>query len=171
MLGLSLKPGHQVLLATHQGRCPQPDRTANRLRGGLICPPTQLICPSRRVTASCRNPDLVTKVEFLMIDKRLGRMEHPPKSFFSTTVMERQALIPAIYGGVDFNQLPERYEQAFDINRLRPSKHRDYCQRVLERPELIELIQDCTMTGDAVADAYAALMPEYGFKTLVTMLD
>ncbi len=106
-----------------------------------------------------------------MIDKRLGRMEHPPKSFFSTTVMERQALIPAIYGGVDFNQLPERYEQAFDINRLRPSKHRDYCQRVLERPELIELIQDYTMTGDAVADAYAALMPEYGFKTLVTMLE
>ena len=106
-----------------------------------------------------------------MIDKRLGRMEHPPKSFFSTTVMERQALIPAIYGGVDFNQLPEGCEQAFDINRLRPSKHRDYCQRVLERSELIELIQDYTMTGDAVADAYAALMPEYGFKTLVTMLE
>ena len=106
-----------------------------------------------------------------MTDKRLGRMEHPSQPLFNTAVLEQQTLIPGIYGDVDFNQLPERYEQAFDINRLRPSKHRDYCQRVLERPELIELIRNYTMTGDAVADAYAVLIPEYGFKTLVTMLE
>ena len=113
----------------------------------------------------------MTKVDALMTDKRLGRMEHPSQPLFNTAVLEQQTLIPGIYGDVDFNQLPERYEQAFDINRLRPSKHRDYCQRVLERPELIELIRNYTMTGDAVADAYAALIPEYGFKTLVTMLE
>ncbi len=38
-------------------------------------------------------------------------------------------------------------------------------------PARVERIRNYTMMGDKVADAYAALIPEYGFRNLVTMLE
>ena len=96
---------------------------------------------------------------------------HQREARFSASVVEQQALIPAIYGDVDFTQLPERYAGDIDIASMRPSRHRDYSARVLQNPELIDRIKNYTMMGDKVADAYAALIPEYGFRTLVTLLE
>ena len=96
---------------------------------------------------------------------------HQRETLFSASVVEQQALIPAIYGGVDFTQLPERYAGDIDIASIRPSRHRDYSARVLQNPELIDRIKNYTMMGDKVADAYAALIPEYGFRALVTLLE
>jgi hypothetical protein len=78
---------------------------------------------------------------------------------------------PRFTGQVDFGQLPERYNTDVDLNKMKPSRHRDYAQRVLENPELVERIRNYTMMGDKVADAYAALIPDFGFRSLVTMLE
>jgi hypothetical protein len=98
-------------------------------------------------------------------------MTHHNASPYSSPVLEQQVLIPEIYGSVDFSQLPERYNTDVDINKMKPSRNRDYSQRVLENPELVERIRNYTMMGDKVADAYAALIPEYGFRALVSMLE
>ena len=98
-------------------------------------------------------------------------MQQEHQQLFNSSVLEQQALIPEIYGSVDFGQLPERYVKDFDLETLRPSRHRHYCERVLENPELVERIRNYTMMGDKVADAYASLIPEYGFRALVSMLE
>ena len=98
-------------------------------------------------------------------------MQQEHQQLFNSSVLEQQALIPEIYGSVDFTQLPERYVRDFDLDSLRPSRHRNYCERVLENPELVERIRNYTMMGDKVVDAYASLIPEYGFRTLVSMLE
>ena len=98
-------------------------------------------------------------------------MTHDSASPYSSSVLEQQALAPQIYGSVDFNQLPERFVTDFDLESMRPSRHRSYCERVLDNPELVERIRNYTMMGDKVADAYASLIPKYGFRTLVSMLE
>ena len=98
-------------------------------------------------------------------------MQQEHQQLFNSSVLEQQALIPEIYGSVDFGQLPERYVRDFDLETLRPSRHRNYCERVLDNPELVERIRNYTMMGDKVADAYASLIPEYGFRALVSMLE
>jgi hypothetical protein len=90
---------------------------------------------------------------------------------FSSAVQEQKTLIPEIYGGVNFETLPERYNTDVDLNKMKPSRHRDYSQRVLQDPELVDRIRNYTMMGDTVADAYAALIPQYGFRALVSMLE
>lgn len=78
--------------------------------------------------------------------------------------------IPAIYGQVDFDITPERFtvDPAVDSAMLGPSGARRAA--LLANTELVGRIRAYTMLGDNVADAYAALMPEYGFRRLVAML-
>lgn len=98
-------------------------------------------------------------------------MKQTENRLFSSAVLEQKTMIPEIYGSVDFDHLPERYVTDFDIEALRPSRHRSYCERVLENPGLVDRIRSYTMMGDNVADAYASLIPEYGFRALVSMLE
>lgn len=98
-------------------------------------------------------------------------MKQTENLFFSSAVLDQKVMIPEIYERVDFDHLPERYVTDFDIEALRPSRHRTYCERVLENPGLIDRIRNYTMMGDSVADAYASLIPEYGFRALVSMLE
>ena len=58
-------------------------------------------------------------------------MQQESQQLFNSSVLEQQALIPEIYGSVDFSQLPERYNTDVDLNTMKPSRHRDYAQRVL----------------------------------------
>jgi hypothetical protein len=88
-----------------------------------------------------------------------------------TAMVASQATqIPAIYGRVDFSITPERFTVApGDETELAP----DYAQRrpeLLASKERVALIKAYTMHGDPVADAYAALIPQYGFQRLVAML-
>lgn len=98
-------------------------------------------------------------------------MKQTENRLFASAVLDQKTMIPEIYGSVDFDHLPERYVTDFDIEALRPSRHRSYCERVLENPGLVDRIRSYTMMGDNVADAYASLIPEYGFRALVSMLD
>lgn len=77
---------------------------------------------------------------------------------------------PAMYGGIDFGLRPERLlegqPELSDLRAVPPGT----AERLLANRELIGRMEAYTMLGDTVADPYAALMPEYGFRPLVDML-
>lgn len=93
---------------------------------------------------------------------------------YADRVSEQRTQIPAVYGDVDFSIVPERFDAEAAPNDERfvalGSSHRAV-QRVFERPELLDRMRDYTMTGDRVADAYAALIPVHGFRVLVEALE
>lgn len=77
---------------------------------------------------------------------------------------------PAIYGAVDFDAVPERFAGAAgDPNELRTVGEAERAQ-LLADDRLMTLIRAYTFMGDRMADPYAALMPEYGFKRLIDMI-
>lgn len=90
---------------------------------------------------------------------------------YSPSVALQRDQLPGIYGDVDFSTVPERLDVDAAPDDERFAAHRAATDRVFGQPELIERMRDATMTGDRAADAYAALIPEYGFRTLVEMLD
>lgn len=90
---------------------------------------------------------------------------YPPK------VMAQKGAIPEIYGTVDFTRLPERYSvDPADAVEL-PARMAGRRAELLADEDCIATIRGYTMMGDRTADAYAALMPEFGFRRLVDMLD
>jgi ER-bound oxygenase mpaB/B'/Rubber oxygenase, catalytic domain len=88
-----------------------------------------------------------------------------------TREVYRQASeIPAIYGGVDFSLTPERFTaKPGEQTQLDPALLQRRVE-LLANEERVAVIKVFTMHGDPVADAYAALMPKYGFKRLAAML-
>lgn len=94
-----------------------------------------------------------------------------PTSGYSDFVQRQRDDIPGLYGSVDFSIVPERLdtEAALEDERFNPL--REHVARVFENPELLERVRNSTMTGDRVADAYAALIPRFGFPALIKMLD
>ena len=77
-------------------------------------------------------------------------------------VAAQRTALPALYGDVDFDATPERFTddpKASVAPRLRGLD-----------PDKVALIKAYTLLGDLVADAYAALMPRYGFRPLIQML-
>ncbi|MCB1688409.1 MAG: DUF2236 domain-containing protein [Halioglobus sp.] len=98
-------------------------------------------------------------------------MPQSEQAIYADSVLEQKTSIAAIYGNVDFSVLPERYVSDDSISQRLPPKYRHYAQSALSDPARVEKIRNYTMTGDRVADAYAALIPEYGFRTLISMLD
>ncbi|MGL4542568.1 MAG: oxygenase MpaB family protein [Polymorphobacter sp.] len=78
--------------------------------------------------------------------------------------------VPAIYGKVDFAAQPHRFATAPDDVSTLPATLVNERPRVLADAQAVDLVRAYTMMGDSVADAYAALMPEFGFKRLIDML-
>lgn len=81
-------------------------------------------------------------------------------------IAAQQALLPQMYARVDFDRQPERFtdDPALAVVRDRAPLG------VQVTDEEIELVRAYSMLGDVVADAYAALIPQYGFKRLIAML-
>ncbi|MET0387786.1 MAG: oxygenase MpaB family protein [Polyangiales bacterium] len=79
--------------------------------------------------------------------------------------------IPVMYGRVDFSVLPERFTSSPADQSTLPAAQQHQRARLLADTERVGLIRAYTMLGDNVADAYAALMPEYGAKRLIGMLN
>lgn len=81
--------------------------------------------------------------------------------------------LPGMYGRVDFGTLPERYTESADVRSTlearQPGAGRRRAQ-LLAQPETLARIRAYTLLGDPVADAYAALIPQHGFRRLVDML-
>ena len=90
---------------------------------------------------------------------------------FDDTVTRQSSDIPSMYGAVDFSIVPERLDADATPDDPRFAKHREATDRVFNNPDLLERVRNYTMTGDRIADAYAALIPEYGFRPIVELLD
>ena len=90
---------------------------------------------------------------------------------YPDAVARQRDEIPGLYGDVDFTVVPERLDVDATAADDRFGRLRAATDRVFERPELLARMSEYTMTGDRVADAYAALIPQYGFRALVDMLD
>lgn len=85
-------------------------------------------------------------------------------------VRSQAELVPAIYGAVDFDIVPERFAgTAGDQSELQ-SAGEGVRHAILADARLIELMRAYTFMGDRIADRYAALMPQFGFRRLVDML-
>ncbi|HAS12136.1 MAG TPA: DUF2236 domain-containing protein [Acidimicrobiaceae bacterium] len=93
-----------------------------------------------------------------------------PTAYADRVTSQREA-IPAIYGDVDFSIVPERYDADASIDDERFASMRSAIERVIDEPETMRIVRDATMTGDRLADAYAALIPEHGFRRLVELLE
>jgi hypothetical protein len=79
-------------------------------------------------------------------------------------VASQKTALPALYGDVDFDVTPERFTD---------DPATSVAPRLIKGgldPDKVALIKAYTMLGDVVADAYAALMPKYGFRPLIQML-
>src|SRR3546814_15861476 len=78
--------------------------------------------------------------------------------------------LPDLFGRFDFDKAPERWAPEADavseLGRVRSLDRSDY----LRDPDLLARIREYTMLGDRTGDAYAALMPRYGFPRPVAML-
>ncbi|WP_395155208.1 oxygenase MpaB family protein [Ilumatobacter sp.] len=90
---------------------------------------------------------------------------------YTDSVTQQRDALPEIYGEVDFTVVPERLDSEATLNDERFAATRTAVSRVFDRPELLETMRNATMTGDRIADAYAALIPTHGFRTLVEMLE
>lgn len=94
-----------------------------------------------------------------------------PLHVLKAQVLEQKTRIPSLYGDVDFSIVPERFAGSPADKSLLPAKYaRKYRGDILADKERMERALAYTMLGDVVADAYAALMPEYGFRRLIQML-
>jgi hypothetical protein len=86
------------------------------------------------------------------------------------TIASQAAQIPSMYGRVDFSITPERFAAEPDAETELGADYADRRPELLANAELVALMKAYAMHGDPAADAYAALMPQYGFHRLATML-
>lgn len=92
-------------------------------------------------------------------------MPQNPSSLWARVKAQRD-LLPALYGSVDFEEMPERFTDDASVAIVTDRRPLG----VDVTPEDLEIVRAYTLLGDVVADAYAALMPEYGFRRLIEML-
>jgi hypothetical protein len=86
-------------------------------------------------------------------------------------VFAQKERIPSLYGDVDFSRTPERFTTDLNVrSSLARSFERKYRADILADGEAVERARLYTLLGDTVADAYAALVPEYGMGRLIAML-
>jgi hypothetical protein len=81
------------------------------------------------------------------------------------------AQIPSMYRRMDLSITPERFTVEYDAVTDLPPEFLPRRRELLADQELVARIKAYTMHGDPVADAYAALIPKYGFHRLATMLE
>jgi hypothetical protein len=81
-------------------------------------------------------------------------------------IAAQKVRLPVMYASVDFAEQPERFtdDPQFAVSRDRAP------YGVALTDDDLELVRAYTMLGDEVGDAYAALIPKYGFRNLVGML-
>ncbi len=83
--------------------------------------------------------------------------------------VERQAeQVPAIYGGIDFSAMPERWTTEPAPDAI--AGFEELVADIMTDEPLVEMMAGYTFMGDPVADAYAARLPDYGFRKLIAML-
>ncbi|ALL15057.1 oxygenase MpaB family protein [Caulobacter henricii] len=80
-------------------------------------------------------------------------------------VAEQKVRLPELYGGVDFDLVPERFTE-IPAESVAPKG----VAGAEPSAEQLALIRAYSLLGDRVADAYAGLMPQHGFRGLIGLL-
>lgn len=80
-------------------------------------------------------------------------------------VADQKTRQPELYGRIDFDLAPERF-----TNDPADSVAPKSVKGAEPTAEQLALIRAYTLLGDRVADAYAGLMPQHGFRGLIAML-
>ena len=94
----------------------------------------------------------------------------PSIETIASRVRSQKQLLPALYKDMDFDTPPERFStRAGDDTELRFGA-RLTREELLADTDMVARFREYTMLGDITGDAYAALMPRYGFRPLVDML-
>jgi hypothetical protein len=78
--------------------------------------------------------------------------------------------IPVMYGQIDFSLVPERFTEDPAAASSLPARFAARRRALLGNRERVDMLRAYTMLGDSVADAYAALLPQFGGRRLVGML-
>ncbi|MCS6902093.1 MAG: oxygenase MpaB family protein [Myxococcales bacterium] len=92
---------------------------------------------------------------------------HTPLDQVWAKVAAQKTLLPSMYGKIDFDAIPERFTYDIEESFLQLNPRMRLARPT---PEQIERMRAYTLLGDVVADAYAALIPRYGSRSLVEML-
>ncbi len=94
----------------------------------------------------------------------------PDIAVIAAKVRSQADLLPALYGQIDFDTPPERFadgpEDRTELSEVKGKTRAEY----LADTELVARIREYSMLGDITGDAFAALIPQYGFRRLVDML-
>ena len=106
----------------------------------------------------------------MTIATRLDRLELD-RLELAAKVRRQSELVPVMYENFDFSVSPERFTQELEVESTLPEQIRHKRARLLSNGERVALMRAYTLIGDTVADAYAALMPSYGARRLIDMLD
>jgi len=93
-----------------------------------------------------------------------------PIAQLAEKIAAQAAQLPSMYGRVDFSLTPERYTEAPDDQTFLAPEFSARRRELIANEAQVARIRAYTMMGDVVADAYAALTPQYGFRRLITML-
>lgn len=81
-------------------------------------------------------------------------------------IARQKTALPVMYGDVDFSQIPERFTEDPQQSMMARVKK----SFPIPPADMIARVRAYSMLGDVTSDAYAALMPQYGFRRLVEML-
>ncbi|QKT08657.1 DUF2236 domain-containing protein [Gordonia sp. X0973] len=84
-------------------------------------------------------------------------------------VRHQRESLPAVYGDIDFDELPYRFATEPDASTALPNGVGDR-EEILADEKLVELIGTATMLGDVDADPYAALTASRSVTELIAML-
>lgn len=94
----------------------------------------------------------------------------PDITEIAARVRSQAQLLPLLYGKIDFDTAPERFAAASEDKSELSGVKGNRREALLADSELVARIREYTMLGDLTGDAYAALIPQYGFRRLVDML-
>lgn len=78
--------------------------------------------------------------------------------------------LPGMYGGIDFDAVPERLALGPDDVSDYPAHVKVPREALLADAELMDVMATATMLGDVVCDAYVSLIPEVGMQRLIEMV-
>ncbi|HET8929233.1 MAG TPA: oxygenase MpaB family protein [Acidimicrobiales bacterium] len=85
--------------------------------------------------------------------------------------VRRQATeLPAMYGDIDFDAVPERLALEPGAATDLPPQVKVTREELFADTELIDLMATATMLGDIVCDSYVARMGDYGMQELIRMV-
>lgn len=87
----------------------------------------------------------------------------------SDIITLQKTIAPKVYGDLDLTITPERFRTELGANSIIKDNAR--IQALLKDEKKVEFFRQLTLMGDPLADAYAALVPEIGFRKAREMLD